>query len=114
MAGLVVLAAVFFCGCDGGGSGSPSEDLTGMWTLKFDSGATIEMTFDQESNGNVQGVGKDENGDAWSFSGKLRGEKLTGRTLPALDISALVDRNVIAGTYQKDATTSGSFTGERK
>lgn len=112
----VLLVAAWLCGCDNGnstpGSSGVTENVSGAWKLSFDVGYVINMTFEQDAGGGVQGVGQDVAGTAWSFSGKIKGDRLSGTTIPDSTWNMLVDTNVIAGTYMS-SSTNGSFTGAR-
>ena len=97
---LLVIAPLFWAGCNDNNDGGDKNNfnLTGSWVLSFDNGYRITMTFDQDGD-QVQGVGQDAGFSPWSFSGKLDGDKLTGKFLPPADVNAIVDADVIAGTY---------------
>ena len=112
---LCLVAPLFWAGCNDNGDDGDDNDqfnLTGAWLLTFDNGYKIDMTFEQDGD-DVQGVGQDAGFAPWSFSGKLDGDKLTGKFLPPAEVSALVDTDVIAGTYDT-GQSRGSFTGARK
>lgn len=112
--GLLLVGPLFWAGCNDSGDddNDTSFNLTGQWLLTFDNGYRLSMTFDQEGD-KVQGVGQDAGFSPWSFSGKLDGDKLTGKFLPPADVNALVDADVIAGTYDT-GQERGSFTGARQ
>ncbi len=111
----VVALVIVLVGCENKGKGDSSgtQNVSGNWKLSFDVGYVINMFFEQQTNGAVQGVGQDTNGAAWSFSGSISGDELTGKTIPDTTIKALVQTNSMAGTYSS-SMGSGSFTGARQ